>query len=232
MSESPVGPAPTTGSQHGHEERDINVRAVGWFVVILAAVIATGLLITWGLLSRLDTQQARREETVREMIADRQLPPTPVPGPKLLPNPALEMQDLRQRTEQLLSTYGWVDEEQEIARIPIERAMEMMLERGFEVRPESPAAEGDGQSPLDTTPVLREAGPAQEHQHSPGGTEHQHEQGSPQQDVPDVGDVGEYPAPPQTETPPNQEGEGNLRDEEYRRPDYEQREQPRGGEQP
>ncbi len=41
---------------------------------------------------------------------------------------------LRHSEAERLESYGWVDKEGGIARIPIERAMEVMLQRGFPAR--------------------------------------------------------------------------------------------------
>ena len=41
---------------------------------------------------------------------------------------------LRQGEAEKLSSYGWVDKDGGVARIPIDRAMEVMLQRGFPAR--------------------------------------------------------------------------------------------------
>ena len=41
---------------------------------------------------------------------------------------------LRQGETEKLSSYGWVDKEGGIARMPIDRAMDVMLEKGFPAR--------------------------------------------------------------------------------------------------
>lgn len=42
--------------------------------------------------------------------------------------PPPELRELRAREEQLLGSYGWVDREKQIVRIPIERAMQLIVE--------------------------------------------------------------------------------------------------------
>ncbi len=41
---------------------------------------------------------------------------------------------LRQGEAEKLSSYGWVDKDGGIARLPIDRAMDVMLEKGFPAR--------------------------------------------------------------------------------------------------
>jgi hypothetical protein len=53
----------------------------------------------------------------------------PAVNPPSAMRPALarELHELRQREEQLLGSYGWVSRQDGIVRVPIERAMEMIL---------------------------------------------------------------------------------------------------------
>jgi hypothetical protein len=44
------------------------------------------------------------------------------------------------RDKELLSTYGWVDRPAGVVRIPIDRAIDITLERGFPVRPQAATA--------------------------------------------------------------------------------------------
>ena len=55
------------------------------------------------------------------------------PG-EMLADPALEMRELRLDWEARLGSAGWVDREAGVARIPIEEAKRLLLERGLPVR--------------------------------------------------------------------------------------------------
>jgi hypothetical protein len=44
------------------------------------------------------------------------------------------MRELRARQELLLNGYGWVDREKGVARIPIDEAMRIVVERGLPTR--------------------------------------------------------------------------------------------------
>ncbi len=54
----------------------------------------------------------------------------------------LEYQQLRATEDEWLSSYGWVDEQAGVVRIPVERAMDVALERGL--LPSRPMSEGEG----------------------------------------------------------------------------------------
>jgi hypothetical protein len=77
-----------------------------------------------------------RKQTVNPMAGPSFLPPEP----RLQVNGHVELQNYLQRDMNLLKTYGWTDKAGGKVRIPIDRAMDIVAERGFPVRTESPAA--------------------------------------------------------------------------------------------
>jgi len=56
-------------------------------------------------------------------------------------NPAVDMQRFREQEQRKVSTYGWVDERRGIVRIPVERAMEMVAQRGLPQWQPAPATQ-------------------------------------------------------------------------------------------
>ena len=58
------------------------------------------------------------------------------PAPNLQKQPFKDVYMLRQGENDKLTTYGWVDKEGGVTRIPIDRAMDVMLEHGFPARAE------------------------------------------------------------------------------------------------
>lgn len=143
-----------------HEEHDINVRAAMWFVVIF---VVTGIVIhvaLWFLYKGFASLERRRTDPPVTLVSrpDRQLPPGPrlQPFPEKAPvwqgaqqtavfrTPVDDMKEMRELEERQLHGYGWVDPKQGRVRIPIELAMELVLQRGLPVR-EQP-------QPVGTTP--------------------------------------------------------------------------------
>jgi hypothetical protein len=53
------------------------------------------------------------------------------PEPRLEPFPLAPVQRLRAQEDAILTTYGWVDRKAGVARIPVDRAMEILAERGL-----------------------------------------------------------------------------------------------------
>ena len=56
------------------------------------------------------------------------------PTPNLQKQPFKDVYTLHQGESDRLTTYGWVDKDGGVTRIPIDRAMEVMLQRGFPSR--------------------------------------------------------------------------------------------------
>jgi hypothetical protein len=113
-----------------YETKDISLRLVVIFLAGLAILIAISLLVLWGMYTFLANRQASRMVPLPP-LAESQQPPEP----RLQPAPSQELKHLRAEEEAVLNSYGWINKEAGVVRIPIERAMELTLERGLPTRP-------------------------------------------------------------------------------------------------
>ncbi len=117
---------PRSDADRSYEQRDVQTRAVlGLFAGVVAAVLiaVAGLWLGWQWLER----QARRQDPTISPLAT--LPVAP-PAPRLQATPLADYQAHRAREDERLATYGWIDRERGIARIPIDRAMKLLVQRG------------------------------------------------------------------------------------------------------
>jgi hypothetical protein len=118
---------------YSHETTDASVRPIVLTGVALAIVAAIVLSISIGLFRFFVERPAQAPPN--PMAAENpQFPPVP----RIEDHPSSELEQLRQSEDQTLTTYGWVDRKAGTVRIPIGRAMELQLERGFPVRKETP----------------------------------------------------------------------------------------------
>jgi hypothetical protein len=127
---TPHGAAPG-----GYEKSDLRPRPILVFAVILALVTILALVATYGMIRFLGWWDRPRLETPASPLATRTVPSEPrlqVEAPK-------ELTRLQATEQEVLTTYGWVSKEAGIARIPIERAMQLVLERGLPVSKPAPA---------------------------------------------------------------------------------------------
>ena len=116
-----------------HEESDINVRAIIWFVVVLGSIVLAINVSMWGMFRVLQHFERTNEPYVTPLA--RPAGETP-PEPRLQTTPWTDLHTFRADQQQYLDGYGWVDEKLGVARIPIGKAKEMLLQRGIPVRPE------------------------------------------------------------------------------------------------
>jgi hypothetical protein len=112
-----------------HEESDVNVRAILGFGAGLAVVAIVVHLFLWWLLGAYN-RQAERSQTHLYPLAAGQQDQAP-PGPRLQDNPQQDMRELRERQGALLKGYAWVNRDAGVARIPIEEAMRILVQRGL-----------------------------------------------------------------------------------------------------
>jgi hypothetical protein len=118
---------------YSHETTDASVRPIVLTGVALAIVAAIVLSISIGLFRFFVERPAQAPPN--PMAAENpQFPPVP----RIEDHPSSELEQLRQSEDKTLTTYGWVDRKAGTVRIPIGRAMELQLERGFPVRKETP----------------------------------------------------------------------------------------------
>ncbi len=107
-----------------HERTDMNPKYVLYFgigLVVAGLAIHVGI---WWMFHQFEREQARRE---RQPVLVNV--PTTVPEPRLQISPQGDLEEVRRRENEILSTYQWIDREKGIARIPIDRAIELFLER-------------------------------------------------------------------------------------------------------
>jgi hypothetical protein len=116
----------------GHETSDINIRGVfafgiGLFVTALFIHFVVFVLFVY--FNGRETGVSAPPHPLAASQAQR-VPPEP----RLQTNPREELRDLRASEDAILSGYGWVDKPNGVVRIPIDRAMQLTLQRGLPAR--------------------------------------------------------------------------------------------------
>jgi hypothetical protein len=138
-------PPPEAVQRAGFETRDVDVTVI---VVIGVGLVLVGGVILWFLWELTGTAVPETRSNGasppvtmpgQPPVGERldQLPPPRVEG--LVAQPDVHPEDLRADRQPGLQGYGWVDERKGVARIPIDRAMEAVVESS---RPQSPQKKG------------------------------------------------------------------------------------------
>jgi hypothetical protein len=140
------------GADAGHEGSTVQVAGITWFIIGLTVSL---VFIGWLITAVLNTFEGREKKAELEsrpspFAAERpNLPPEP--RLQLAPNseeqidkkeppdlknqhPLEEMKELRTIWDKQLKSYGWVDEQGGVVRIPIDEAKKLLLQRGLPTR--------------------------------------------------------------------------------------------------
>jgi hypothetical protein len=119
-------------NQHrgGFEESDVNVIAVGKFGIALLLVTILAMALLVGVFNYFKASEGGEAVTVD---------PTKVfPQPQLEKTPIPDLKAIRDAEDQVLNTYGWVDQQKGVVRIPIAQAMDLVVKKGLPVRAAAP----------------------------------------------------------------------------------------------
>jgi hypothetical protein len=130
------GPTPP-GAKYEHTDIDVSVgyKFGLWLVVsmLISIAIVTGAFYYFEGQGRAANAAAQKYPLA---VGQQKQPPTP----NLQNQPFKDIYTLRQGEAERLGSYGWVDKDGGIARIPIDRAMDVMIEKGFPTRAASSEA--------------------------------------------------------------------------------------------
>lgn len=102
----------------------VNVRLVAMFGVGLVVLIVVSMWLMFSMLNWLGYASPRIQPVTVER--DEQVTR---PRVQLNPNQPVALKDYMKEQHELLNSYGWVNEQQDLGRIPIDRAMQLVVER-------------------------------------------------------------------------------------------------------
>ena len=120
--------------QGGYEKRDFNMRFVWSSAWTLLGLMFAGLFITFLMYAGYGRLWSAQDAERQPSKLAASLPVRP-PEPRLQDLPAQELQQFQEQQAAALGSYGWVEPAAGVVRIPIDRAIELTLERGLPVRP-------------------------------------------------------------------------------------------------
>ena len=144
-----------TNPHHHHSEAipvesdGISYKGLIWFTGFLAGTTVVIAILMTGMFKLMEYRNDA-DQPQRAVMANppMQRPPGPnlmaemspqTPGAVLGPSEPLNLQMFRETEEMMLTTYGWLNEATGTVRIPIDRAKQLLLERGLKVQGQTPA---------------------------------------------------------------------------------------------
>lgn len=105
-----------------HETADVDRRRIWQTAAALAATIVAAGFIASGVLAFFHHETGRPLSPINP-------PPAAMASPPLQSAPALDLAALREQKRAMLNEYRWIDRDKGIVRIPIERAMSLLIAR-------------------------------------------------------------------------------------------------------
>jgi hypothetical protein len=139
-----------TAGNGDFERQDLKVSGILYFLLAIVVGTAICLIGLRGLYAHLDRHDKAGQPPVNPLVTNvptdtRHIAPgypqTAFPSPRLEEDERGQLNGILTEEEKTLYSYGWVDEKAGTVRIPIERAMELIVQRGLPVRPPSAASE-------------------------------------------------------------------------------------------
>jgi len=152
------------------EREDLSTRGIFAFMIGLAIIGVVIYFIITGMYTFLDKYEQSQMTTSSPLvkpedarrISSRRVTEDEVKNafkdngaPLLETDERTQLRDFLMDQEKELHSYGWVDEKAGVAHIPIERAMELVAQRGLPVRPQAGTEASAAAKPASTKPAAK-----------------------------------------------------------------------------
>ena len=131
---------------HGDfERRDLSAVGIFYFLAGLTAAVVLIYVLLAGFYDLLGRRDKGHQPPVSPLVTNvpantREIPRTypqqVFPDPRLETDERTQLDGIRRAEEQKLNSYDWIDQKAGIVRIPIERAMDLVAQRGLPVHPQ------------------------------------------------------------------------------------------------
>ena len=130
MAQSDLHRDQSTDLPTGYERSDLKPGTIALFGIGLAVVIGAAVVITSLFVHYRALQLSRQETPVPRLAGEREA----TPEPRLQVDAQNELRQMRAAEEAALNSYGWVDKDAGIVKIPVDRAMEILAKKGLPAR--------------------------------------------------------------------------------------------------
>jgi hypothetical protein len=107
-------------------DQELNLGAILKFGIGLSLLMVGCAAIVWLLSSAFRSLEEAKDPVPGGRQTLQKIPYAP-PAPLLQPDPLQDIAILRAQEEEILTSYGWIDRDLGIARIPISRAIELSV---------------------------------------------------------------------------------------------------------
>jgi hypothetical protein len=130
MAESDLHRDQRTDLQAGYELSDLRPGYIAFFGIGLSVVLGIAVVIASLITHYKTVQHARQDTPIPRLAREREA----MPEPRLQVDAPNELRQMRAAEDAALDSYGWVDKDAGIVRIPVDRAMEILAKKGLPSR--------------------------------------------------------------------------------------------------
>jgi len=143
-----------SASNSGYERQDIGAKGILYFLLGLAVAGVLVYFVVDGLYSFLNKRSDAQQEAVNPLVTNApadtrnigaDYPQGAFPNPRLEVDERGQLNDIRIKEEQMLESYDYIDKNAGTVRIPIDRATDLIVQRGLPVQ--KATAEAPGSAP-------------------------------------------------------------------------------------
>jgi hypothetical protein len=153
-------------SSPGHgvraEPDRVSMKIVVGFGVLILVLCAVAMVLVVVLFRGFEKGAERKDEKTLAAAGTERRSDAPPPLPRLQVYPVGHWKDFQAAERERLATYGWMDRSSGAVHIPIERAMELVAERGVGPLPAAPMAMPETEPSLKPGAVNRQPTPGTE----------------------------------------------------------------------
>jgi hypothetical protein len=124
----PQGKLEADPGPYGHESNVFAFRPLLGFAVVLIVTLAL-VYFALGFFMRQFVADSKAGQAKKPALYSDDSGQFPKPNNQVLPK--IDLATLRARERKILDTYGWVNREKNLARVPIDRALEIVAQQGL-----------------------------------------------------------------------------------------------------
>ena len=168
MSDDSLNQQPTTNHE-GYERQDLGARGVFYFMAGLAVFGIIIYMIIFGMYRFLDTYETAHQPPMSPIMTPPADTRAVTPGetqnfplPRLEENERTQLRQIVEEQDRKLATYNWLDKDKGVVQIPIERAMDLIAQRGLPVQTQGSAGAQTPAPAKKQKPKRPETTPAQD----------------------------------------------------------------------
>ena len=138
VEKTPPNEALTETPITSHETSDLDAGVAGLFGAVLMTTIILLMAATYWIYDFSISRHAARYPALSPLAYTRE----PTPEPRLQVDAPRELRELRAAEDAALHGYAWIDKDRGLVRIPIDRAIDVLAQRGLPARAQSTLGNG------------------------------------------------------------------------------------------